>query len=68
LVAFVVLEAGAAATPDVLKDHVRANLANYKVPRDITVLAELPRGSTGKILRRDLQELVETNGDGTEAS
>jgi fatty-acyl-CoA synthase len=68
LVAFVVLEAGAAATPDVLRDHVRANLANYKVPRDITVLAELPRGSTGKILRRDLQELVETNGDGTEAS
>jgi acyl-CoA synthetase (AMP-forming)/AMP-acid ligase II len=68
LVGFVVLEAGAAATPDVLKDHVRANLANYKVPRDITVLAELPRGSTGKILRRDLQELVETNGDGTEAS
>ncbi|MDT5196291.1 MAG: hypothetical protein QOH20_3045, partial [Mycobacterium sp.] len=68
LVAFVVLEAGAAATPDVLKDHVRQNLANYKVPRDVTVLAELPRGSTGKILRRDLQELVKTNGDGTEAS
>jgi fatty-acyl-CoA synthase len=68
LVAFVVLEAGAAATPDVLKDHVRENLANYKVPRDITVLAELPRGSTGKILRRDLQELVKTNGHGTEAS
>jgi fatty-acyl-CoA synthase len=54
LVAFVVLEAGASATPDALKQHVRENLANYKVPREITVLDELPRGSTGKILRNEL--------------
>ena len=58
LAAFVVLADGAAATPDALKSHVRENLANYKVPRSITVLEGLPRGSTGKILRRDLQELV----------
>ncbi|TPG29609.1 acyl-CoA ligase FadD12 [Mycolicibacterium hodleri] len=62
LVAFVVLGDGAAATPDILKDHVRVNLANYKVPRNITVLADLPRGSTGKILRRDLQELIRNDG------
>jgi acyl-CoA synthetase (AMP-forming)/AMP-acid ligase II len=55
LVAFVVLEAGASASPDVLKQHVRDNLANYKVPREITVLDELPRGSTGKILRNELR-------------
>ncbi len=55
LVAFVVLEAGASATPDALKQHVRDNLANYKVPREITVLDELPRGSTGKILRNELR-------------
>ena len=36
LVAFVVLTEGASATPDELKQHVRDNLANYKVPRDIT--------------------------------
>ncbi len=59
LVAFVVLEAGAGATPDVLKQHVRENLANYKVPREITVLDELPRGSTGKILRADLRARVD---------
>jgi acyl-CoA synthetase (AMP-forming)/AMP-acid ligase II len=63
LVAFVVLADGAAATPDALKAHVRENLANYKVPRQITVLDELPRGSTGKILRRELQSLVETDAD-----
>jgi fatty-acyl-CoA synthase len=56
LAAFVVLTEGAAATPDVLKQHVRDNLANYKVPREITILDELPRNSTGKIVRRELQE------------
>ncbi|OBF28475.1 acyl-CoA synthetase [Mycobacterium sp. ACS1612] len=56
LAAFVVLTEGAAATPDVLKQHVRDNLANYKVPREIMILDELPRSSTGKIVRRELQE------------
>ena len=47
------------ASPDALKQHVRENLANYKVPRQITVLDELPRSITGKIVRRDLQALVD---------
>jgi fatty-acyl-CoA synthase len=59
LVAFVVLAGDAALTPDDLKAHVRENLANYKVPRTITVLDELPRSSTGKIVRSELQALVE---------
>ena len=42
----------------VLKQHVRDNLANYKVPRSIVVLDELPRNITGKIARRELQDLV----------
>ena len=58
LAAFVVLAGGAKVTPDDLKQHVRENLANYKVPRQITVLDELPRGSTGKVLRNDLRDLV----------
>jgi fatty-acyl-CoA synthase len=64
LAAFVVLDAGATATPETLKAHVRENLANYKVPREIAVLEELPRGSTGKILRRELQALLGTGDDG----
>ncbi|MGV0739362.1 acyl-CoA ligase FadD12 [Mycobacterium syngnathidarum] len=56
LAAFVVL--AGTTTPDVLKAYVRENLANYKVPREITVLDELPRNSTGKIDRRQLQEKV----------
>ncbi|MHA7661515.1 acyl-CoA ligase FadD12 [Mycolicibacterium sp. HS_4_1] len=58
LAAFVVLTDGASATEDALKQHVRDNLANYKVPRSITVLAELPRNSTGKIDRRELKALA----------
>jgi acyl-CoA synthetase (AMP-forming)/AMP-acid ligase II len=62
LAAFVVLEPGAqldkVAAPETLKQHVRENLANYKVPREISVLDELPRGSTGKILRAELQSRV----------
>lgn len=42
-------------TPGTLKQHVRDNLANYKVPREIVVLDELPRSSTGKVLRAELQ-------------
>ncbi|OBH30483.1 acyl-CoA synthetase [Mycobacterium sp. E342] len=58
LAAFVVLNAGTRATPETLKQHVRENLANYKVPREIAVLDELPRGSTGKIQRNELQSRV----------
>jgi fatty-acyl-CoA synthase len=59
LAAFVVLVDGASTAQDTLKAHVRENLANYKVPRSITVLETLPRGSTGKILRRELQALAD---------
>jgi len=58
LAAFVVLERGGSATPDALKQHVRDNLANYKVPRELSVLDELPRGSTGKVLRNELKAKV----------
>ncbi len=59
LAAFVVLNPGAAATPEALKQHVRDNLANYKVPREITVLDELPRNITGKISRKDLKDRLD---------
>jgi fatty-acyl-CoA synthase len=42
---------------EALKAHVRAELANYKVPRDIVILDQLPRNATGKILKRELEKL-----------
>jgi|RhiMetdeSRZDD1v2_1073273.scaffolds.fasta_scaffold15170_8 acyl-CoA synthetase (AMP-forming)/AMP-acid ligase II len=54
LKAFVVLSEGADLTPDEIKDHVKSNLARYKVPREVEFLDSLPRNATGKILKREL--------------
>jgi fatty-acyl-CoA synthase len=54
LAAYVALAPGAAATPDDLKAHVKAQLAGYKVPRDVVVLDALPRNASGKIMVREL--------------
>ncbi len=56
LKAVVVLRAGAAVTEDEIRGHVKSNLAGYKVPRDIEFVDELPRTSTGKVLKRELRE------------
>jgi fatty-acyl-CoA synthase len=56
--AFVVPAAGGTLDADELKDHVRANLARYKVPRDVVFLDELPRNATGKVLRTTLATLA----------
>ena len=53
--AFVVLEQGSETTEDELKDHVKRNLARYKVPREIVFMDELPRNATGKVLKRELK-------------
>lgn len=52
LAAYVVLRPGASVDADGLKAHVKANLAGYKVPRDVVLLDELPRNATGKIMKR----------------
>ena len=54
--AFVVREDGSEISEDELKDHVKANLARYKVPREIVFVDELPRNATGKVLKRELAE------------
>ncbi|MGB1583522.1 MAG: AMP-binding protein [Solirubrobacterales bacterium] len=49
-----------------IKSHVKQHLANFKVPREVVFLKELPRNATGKILKRDLRE--HDNGTATQAS
>ena len=56
LKAFVVRRPGASLSEADVKDYVRANLARYKIPRDIEFLDELPRNATGKVLKRELRE------------
>src|SRR4051812_18116898 len=50
--AAVALHPGAKATAEDLRDHVREHAAAYKYPRHIWFVNELPKGPTGKILKR----------------
>jgi long-chain acyl-CoA synthetase len=50
--AAVVLRSGARATPEELRDFVKSRLAAYKYPRRVWIVDDLPKGPTGKVLRR----------------
>jgi fatty-acyl-CoA synthase len=54
LKAFVVLHADAELSVEEVKDHVKSNLARYKVPREVEFIESLPRNATGKVLKREL--------------
>jgi long-chain acyl-CoA synthetase len=53
--AFVSLKAGRTATPEELIAYCQQKLAAYKYPRQLEILAEIPKTVTGKILRRELR-------------
>jgi len=48
-----------------LKKYLRSKLANYKIPRHIFKVDELPKNATGKVLKRVLKENIKTS-QGTE--
>jgi HIP---CoA ligase len=45
---------GLSVTADELRAFCAERLSDYKVPRTVTFLAELPRNATGKVVKRDL--------------
>jgi acyl-coenzyme A synthetase/AMP-(fatty) acid ligase len=58
--AWVVLHEGNEPTAELakqLQDHVKATIAPYKYPREIEFVKELPKTSSGKILRRELRRV-----------
>ncbi len=55
--AFIVPQPGAPQDVEEIKLYVKNNLARYKVPRDVVFIDELPRNTTGKLLRRVLTEM-----------
>jgi len=57
--AFVALNPGTSVTPEELVAHCEANLARFKVPRQIDIRPELPKTMIGKVLRKDLRAEVE---------
>jgi long-chain acyl-CoA synthetase len=58
-VAFIELADGAKFDEHELRSWCRNIIAPFKVPKSITVLDELPRNPTGKIMRRELVKLVQ---------
>jgi acyl-CoA synthetase (AMP-forming)/AMP-acid ligase II len=54
LVAYVVRRPDATVDGEELKAYVKANLARFKVPREVVFVDELPRNATGKLLRDKL--------------
>jgi acyl-CoA synthetase (AMP-forming)/AMP-acid ligase II len=54
LKAFVVVRDEAELGEEEVKDYVKANLARFKVPREVEFLDSLPRNATGKVLKREL--------------
>lgn len=57
LKAFVVPNSGVDLSEEVVKTYVKQHLANFKVPREVVFIDELPRNATGKILKRELREM-----------
>ena len=52
--AAVVLKPGATATTDELREFVKSRVAAYKYPRVVWLAESLPKGPTGKILKREI--------------
>jgi acyl-CoA synthetase (AMP-forming)/AMP-acid ligase II len=71
--AAVVLRDGHAATAREIRDFAAGRMADFKVPRHVVILAEIPKGATGKLQRIGLAEKLglaardePANRDGTE--
>jgi len=65
--AFVALREGERAAPHELIAHCKGRMAAFKYPRSVTIVAELPKATTGKILKKLLRppaDASEARGDG----
>lgn len=59
--AFVVLKPGVQVTEQELKQFCVDRLADYKCPKTIRIVSEIPKGPTGKLLKRELAEQFAQN-------
>jgi acyl-CoA synthetase (AMP-forming)/AMP-acid ligase II len=55
-VGYVVVRGDATVSADELIEHCRAQLAKFKVPKDVVFIDELPRNPSGKVLKRELRD------------
>jgi acyl-CoA synthetase (AMP-forming)/AMP-acid ligase II len=59
--AFVVLKDGDSATAEELIEFCRKHLADFKCPKTVHFLEEIPKGPTGKLLKRELAKMASQN-------
>jgi long-chain acyl-CoA synthetase len=55
IAAFVTVRPGSAPTAEELAAHCRTRLAAYKFPRQVTIVRDLPRTATGKVIKAGLR-------------
>jgi long-chain acyl-CoA synthetase len=54
--AFIVLNEGQSSNQDEIIQYCRERLAGYKIPRSVSFVPELPKSTSGKILKRVIRE------------
>jgi acyl-CoA synthetase (AMP-forming)/AMP-acid ligase II len=52
------LKPGANASAEALKDFCKDKIASFKIPKHIEIWEELPKGATGKILKRAVIDVM----------
>ena len=62
--AAIVLREGAAVTERAIRDFAASRLADFKVPRKVVFLNEIPKGATGKLQRIGLAQKLGLTGEG----
>ncbi|GMV93628.1 MAG: long-chain-fatty-acid--CoA ligase [Candidatus Hydrogenedentota bacterium] len=56
--AYIALRDGHSASADELQEYCVERLAKYKCPKEVEILPSLPKGPTGKLLKRELRGLA----------
>lgn len=63
VVAAVVLKSGGQLTEGEIKDYCKRHLLDWKCPKEVIILNELPRNRMGKVLKEKVVELVSSSSD-----
>jgi long-chain acyl-CoA synthetase len=58
---FVILREGASIGPDEISGWCKKQMAAYKYPRIVNIVDSLPLGSTGKVLKKELRKMTDTD-------
>jgi len=56
--AVVVLKSGATTTEQEVVDYCKARLADFKCPKTVHLVDDIPKGPTGKLLKRELAKML----------